>query len=136
MPVFSGVNQQAIEQRPILQSLANIKNTLWLGGVAELPDELRIDPRQALLSGSNIPADLVQTAGELASALDTLQFYDNDGLSTGNAYGAPLAGSRTLAGGANKMSPDFYSHLNYMSNLRRGEHPQPIAIIALKIVIA
>lgn len=116
MPVFSGVNQEAIEQRPILQSLGKIKNTLYLGGTTELPDELRIDPRQALLSGSNVPADLVQTAGELASALDSLQFYDNDSLSTGNAYGAPLRGSRTLSGGAQKMSPDFYGHLGYMGN--------------------
>lgn len=116
MPVFSGVNQEAIEQRPILQSLAKTKNTLYLGGVTELPDELRIDPRQALLSGSNIPADLVQTAGELSSALDSLQFYDNDSLSTGNPYGAPMRSSRTLAGSAQKMSPDFYGHLNYMGN--------------------
>ena len=117
MPQFSGVNQEAIEQRPILQSLGKIKNTLYLGGVTELPDEIRIDPRQALHSGSNIPADLCQSAGELASAFDSLKYYETDSLSTSNPYGAPLPGSATLAGGsAGKMDPQFYGHLNYASN--------------------
>jgi hypothetical protein len=44
MPVLSGVNQEAVEQRPILQSLAKLKNTLNLGGLTELPDSLTIDP--------------------------------------------------------------------------------------------
>ena len=116
MPVFSGINQEAVEQRPILQSLGKIKNTLYLGGVTELPDELRIDPRQSLLSGSNIPTGVEQTAGELASALDTLGFYKGaNGLNTGDPYGAPLQGSRTLSGGAPQMSPHFYGYDTYMS---------------------
>ncbi len=94
MPVLSGVNQEAVEQRLILQSLAKQKNTLYLGGLTELPDDLRIDPREALLSGSNVPADLVQTAGELASALDTLG-YNNDGGE--NPWGPRLPSSRMLA---------------------------------------
>lgn len=116
MPVFSGVNQQAVEQRPIMQSLGKSKNTLYLGGVVELPDELRIDPRQALLSGSNIPAGLIQTAGELASALETLQYHNADGLSTGNPYGTPMEPSRTLAGEPQKMAPAFYSYMTYMAD--------------------
>lgn len=116
MPVFSGVNQQAIEQRPILQSLGKIKNTLYLGGVSTLPDELTIDPRQALLSGSNIPADLVQTAGELASAFDSLGYYKTDGLRSGNPFGQPMPYSQTLAGGQPPMmDPSFYGHMNYMA---------------------
>lgn len=116
MPVFSGVNQEAVEQRPVLQSLGKSKNTLYLGGVVELPDELRIDPRQALLSGSNIPVGLVQTAGELASALDTLQYHNADGLSTSNPYGTPMGPSRTLVGESKKMDPAFYSHMSYMAD--------------------
>ncbi len=79
MPVFSGVHQEAVEQRPILQSLAKQKNTLNLGGLTELPDSLTIDPREGFVSGSNIPADLVQTAGELASALETLGHHNDGG---------------------------------------------------------
>ena len=117
MPVFSGVNQEAVEQRPILQSLGKIKNTLYLGGVTELPDELRIDPRQSLISGSNVPTGVVQTAGELASALDTLGFYKGaNGLNTGDPYGQPLGPTRTLAGGAPQMSPAFYGYDTYMSD--------------------
>lgn len=115
MPVFSGVNQEAIEQRPILQSLGKIKNTLYLGGVTELPDELRISPHHALLSGSNVPADLVQTAGELASALDSLGHSSPDGMSSISPYGPPMQSSDTLAGGPMPMDPAFYSHMNYMS---------------------
>lgn len=117
MPVFSGINQEAVEQRPILQSLGKVKSTLYLGGVTELPDELRIDPRQGLLSGSNIPSGVEQTAGELASALDTLGFYKGaNGLNTGDPYGAPLTGSRTLAGAAPQMSPSFYGYDTYASD--------------------
>lgn len=102
MPVFSGVNQEAVEQRPILQSLGKQRNTLYLGGVVNLPDQLAIDPRQSLLSGSNIPTGVEQTAGELASALDTLGFYkggqgaDNANITT--PYGLPLGPSQTLSG--------------------------------------
>lgn len=110
MPVFSGINQEAVEQRPILQSLGRIKNTLWLGGVTELPDELRISPTTSLLSGSNIPTGVEQTAGELASALDILGYYKGaNGLSTGDPYGAPLPPTRTLAGTTPTMSPAFYA---------------------------
>lgn len=112
MPVFSGVNQEAVEQRPILQSLGKTKNTLYLGGMTELPDDLRIDPREALKSGSNIPADLVQTAGELASALETLGYHPADGLHTGNPYGASLPNSRTLAATHTKMPDGFYDFVN------------------------
>ena len=112
MPVFSGVNQEAVEQRPILQSLGKTKNTLYLGGMTELPDDLRIDPREALKSGSNIPADIVQTAGELASALDTLGYHPADGLHTGNPYGARLPSSRTLAETNVRMPDGFYDFLN------------------------
>jgi hypothetical protein len=111
MPVFSGVNQEAVEQRPILQSLAKQKNTLYLGGLTELPDDLKIDPREALRSGSNIPADLVQTAGELASALDSLQYHPADGLHTGNPYGARLPNSKVLAPTDNRMPQGFYNYL-------------------------
>jgi hypothetical protein len=118
MPVFSGINQEAVEQRPILQSLGKLKNTLWLGGVTELPDELRQDPRTSLLSGSNIPSGVEQTAGELASALDTLGFYKGaNGLSTGDPYGAPLPPTRVIAGGQTPMmSPSFYGYDSYMSD--------------------
>ena len=111
MPVFSGINQEAVEQRPILQSLGKLKHTLWLGGVTELPDELRQDPRTGLLSGSNIPTGVVQTAGELASALDTLGFYRSaNGLNSGDPYGAPLPPTRVIAGGTTPMmSPAFYA---------------------------
>ena len=109
MPVFSGVNQEAVEQRPILQSLAKQKNTLYLGGLTELPDDLRIDPREALLSGSNIPADLVQTAGELASALDTLGYNaDASDLRSSNPWGPRAPDSRMLAQPDVSMPPDFY----------------------------
>lgn len=112
MSVFSGVNQEAVEQRPILQSLAKQKHTLYLGGLTELPDDLKIDPRQALNAGSNIPADLVQTAGELASALESLHYHKtDDGLTTSNPYGAPLAKSRILHPTDTKMPPGFYNHL-------------------------
>ncbi len=51
-------------------------------------DDLCIDPREALLSGSNIPADLVQTAGELASALDTLGWNgDTSSLQSSDPWG-------------------------------------------------
>lgn len=116
MPVFSGINQEAIDQRPILQSLGKLKNTLYLGGVTTLPDELTQDPRQALLSGSNIPADLVQTAGELASAFETLGYYETDGLRSGNPFGAPMPHTNTMAGGPQAMDPNFYSHLTYAAN--------------------
>lgn len=117
MPVFSGINQEAVEQRPILQSLGKIKNTLWLGGVTELPDELRIDPRTSLLSGSNIPTGVEQTAGELASALDTLGYYKGaNGLTTGDPYGAPLPPTKTISGTAPMVNPDFYERDTYMSD--------------------
>lgn len=116
MPVFSGINQEAVEQRPILQSLAKTKKTLYLGGVTELPDELRIDPRQALLAGSNVPEDLVQSAGELASALDTLGYHQVNSLHTGNPYGTPLYHTKVLAGDRTTMSPKFYEHITYASD--------------------
>lgn len=109
MPVFSGVNQEAVEQRPILQSLAKQKNTLYLGGLTELPDDLRIDPREALLSGSNIPADLVQTAGELASALDTLGYNaDTSDLRSSNPWGPRMPNSSMLSRPDVSMPGDFY----------------------------
>lgn len=111
MPVFSGVNQEAVEQRPILQSLAKQKNTLYLGGLTELPDDLKISPQEALKSGSNIPADLVQTAGELAAALDTLGYHPADGLSTGNPYGPRLGPSKILAPSDTQMPSHFYDYL-------------------------
>jgi hypothetical protein len=111
MPVFSGVNQEAVEQRPILQSLAKQKKTLYLGGLTELPDWLKIDPREALRSGSNIPADLVQTAGELASALDSLHYAPADGLHTSNPYGGALPNSKTLAPSDSHMPKGFYNYL-------------------------
>lgn len=117
MPVFSGINQEAVEQRPVLQSLGKIKNTLYLGGVTELPDELRIDPRTSLLAGSNIPTGVEQTAGELASALETLGFYQGaNGLTTGSPYGAPLPPTRTITGGSPAVAPSFYERTTYMSD--------------------
>lgn len=111
MPVFSGISQEAVEQRPMLQSLAKQRNTLYLGGLTELPDDLKIDPRIALLAGSNIPADLVQTSGELASALDTLGWQGaDDGLTSSNPYGPRLTPSRTLDGKEGQNPPaNFYS---------------------------
>jgi hypothetical protein len=109
MPVFSGINQEAVEQRPILQSLGKQKNTLYLGGLTELPDDLRIDPREALLSGSNIPADLVQTAGELASALDTLGWSgDGNSLRSSDPWGPRMPDSRMLTNPDVSMPADFY----------------------------
>jgi hypothetical protein len=116
MPVFSGVNQEAIEQRPILQSLGKLQNTLWLGGVTELADEMKIDPRQSLMSGSNIPGNMIESAGQLATALDTMGYHHNtNGLNTANPYGQRLPFSKTLAGGEVAMSPEFYSSMTYMS---------------------
>jgi hypothetical protein len=113
MPVFSGVNQEAVEQRPILQSLGKQKNTLYLGGLTELPDDLCIDPREALLSGSNIPADLVQTAGELASALDTLGWNgDTSSLQSSDPWGPRMPNSRMLADPGVQMPRDFYDPTN------------------------
>lgn len=111
-PVFSGINQEAVEQRPIAQSLASQRNQLLLGGLTEYPDDLRIDPREALKSGSNIPAgNLIQTAGELASALDTLGYHAVNGLNTGNPYGPELGPTRTLQETHTKMPKDFYDYL-------------------------
>lgn len=110
-PVFSGINVQAVEQRPIMQSLAKQKKTLLLGGLVDYPDDLKIDPREALLSGSNIPADLVQTAGELASALDTLGYSAVDGLHTSNPYGPKLGPSSMLAGSQQPVPDNFYDYL-------------------------
>ncbi len=112
MPIFSGINQEAVEQRPILQSLGKQKNTLYLGGLTELPDELRISPSDALMSGSNIPAALVQTAGELSSALQMLGWQGSDAQS-GNPYGARLPNSRMLANASSDGVPsDFYNYIN------------------------
>ena len=116
MPVFSGINQEAIEQRPILQSLGKLKNTLYIGGVTTLPDDMAQDPRQALLSGSNIPANIVQSAGELASAFDTLGYYQTDGLRSGNPYGQALPATQMLNGTSQTMDASFYRHMNYMSD--------------------
>ena len=113
MSVFSSVNQEAVEQRPILQSLAKQKNTLYLGGLTSLPDDLTIDPRIALNSGSNIPADLVQSAGELASALASMQYNpDATGNPSGNPFGAPLPKSRTLKETNTQAPQGFYNHLS------------------------
>lgn len=114
MPVFSGVNQLAVEQRPILQSLGKQKNTLYLGGLTELPDDLAIDPRDALLAGSNIPSDLVQTSGELASALEILG-YNADMSGSANPFGPRMPNSNMLAA-ANVSAPaSFYDPTNESS---------------------
>jgi hypothetical protein len=110
MPLFSSVSQLAVEQRPMLQSLGKMKNTLYLGGATMLPDELTIDPRQPLMAGTNAPADLVQTSGELASALGHLGFSGADGINTSNPYGQHLPQSATLAGTTPKIQPNFYSY--------------------------
>lgn len=111
MPVFSGIAQEAVEQRPMMQSLGRMKNTLWLGGATHLPDELTISPIHALMAGSNAEADIVQTPGELVSALQYLGYTGSDyGVNTSSAFGAHLPQSTTLAKGpAPKMSVDFYS---------------------------
>jgi hypothetical protein len=114
MPVFSGVNQLAVEQRPVLQSLGKQKNTLYLGGLTELPDDLAIDPRDALLAGSNIPSDLVQTAGELASALEILGYNENAGNSS-NPFGPRLPNSNMLAPPNVSAPASFYDPLNESS---------------------
>lgn len=111
MPVFSGVSADAVEQRPMMQSLGKQKNTLYLGGLTSLPDDLQISPLQALKSGSNIPVDIVQTAGELASALDALGFHPVDGLHTGNPFGPELGMSKTLAPKNTQMPSHFYDYL-------------------------
>lgn len=112
MPVFSGVNAEAVEQRSMMQSLGKMKNTLYLGGLTSLPDDLQISPLQALKSGSNIPADIVQTAGELASALDALGYSPTDsGLTTGNPFGPKLGPSKTLDPQNPTMPSHFYDYL-------------------------
>lgn len=113
MPVFSGIAQEAVEQRPILQSLGKIKNTLYLGGLTELPDLLKISPVDALTSGSNAPADIVQSGGELAAALQVLGgYHDRSSLKSGNAYGTPLHDNQMLSDhGAQGMPQDFYDYL-------------------------
>lgn len=112
MPIFSGINQEAVEQRPILQSLGKQKNTLYLGGLTELPDELRISPSDALMSGSNIPAAIVQTAGELSSALQMLGWQGSD-IHSGNPYGARLKNSKMLANASTEAMPaSFYNYIN------------------------
>lgn len=115
MPVFSGINQAAVEQRPILQSLGKQKNTLYLGGFTELPDDLTIDPRQALNTGSNAPADIIQSGGELVSALNILGYSGADGLNTGNPYGKHLAKSKTLRSTNTQVPAGFYNSSNEAS---------------------
>ncbi len=117
MPVFSSVNQLALEQRPLLQSLGYQKNTLWLGGSTTLPDSLTVSPLMALQAGSNIPVNLTQSAGELASALTYLSYTNADGLSTGNPYGQHVPNNRMLDGTTTQpMNPQMYSWLTTESN--------------------
>lgn len=108
MPVFSGVNQLAIEQRPMLQSRAAQYKTVYAGGQLELPDEIRIDPRIALMAGSNMPAKLIQTPAELASAFEYMQYQQADKLSSTSPYGDHLPPSRTLTGGHPGQRSDWY----------------------------
>eukprot|EP00514_Thraustochytrium_sp_LLF1b_P002045 CAMPEP_0184515932 /NCGR_PEP_ID=MMETSP0198_2-20121128/4758_1 /TAXON_ID=1112570 /ORGANISM="Thraustochytrium sp., Strain LLF1b" /LENGTH=256 /DNA_ID=CAMNT_0026906217 /DNA_START=2146 /DNA_END=2914 /DNA_ORIENTATION=- len=72
MPVFSGSTQVLHDSRPILQSRGHGSGTVYIGGATELPDHLRIDPREAYRGHYNIPGDLVQSGGELLQALDIL----------------------------------------------------------------
>ena len=113
MPVFSGIAQEAVEQRPMLQSLGKLKNTLYLGGLTELPDDLRISPEEALLAQSNIPGDLVQTGGELARALELLGENRENKLHTGNPYGRANRYSKMVGQNELPVIPDnFYDYLN------------------------
>lgn len=112
MPVFSGINVEAVETRPILQSLGKQKNTLYLGGLTELPPELKINPMAALTSGSNIPADMVQSTGELRSALHAMgQNRADGGLSSGSAYGKALPRSQMMKDNAARMPRNFYDYV-------------------------
>lgn len=114
MPVFSGINHAAVEQRPILQSLGKNKNTLYLGGVVELPDELRIDPRQSLMAGSYIPTGVEQTSGELASALEVLGYFPGQsGFSSTSDYGQMPRNTRVLSGTSPAVDPRLYQTTDY-----------------------
>lgn len=103
MPVFSGINEEALEPRPFLQSLGYQRKNLYLGGMTELPDTLKISPLDAILSGSNIPTDIVQTPGELAAALELM------GKSDGRAaYGQPLPMSKLIEPSQIDVPMGFY----------------------------
>ncbi len=106
LPVFNNVNQEALEERPLLQSLGKLKNTRWIGGATTLPDDLRIDPRGALLSGENAPADLVETSGELEIALQALGYHGAAGGTS--AYGARMPRNQMIAQ-TNDEIPAFYN---------------------------
>lgn len=71
-PTFSSINQVALEERPMLQTRGKMGN--WYGITAHLPDDLRIDPREALLGGGgDIPANIPETTGELQAALTMIK---------------------------------------------------------------
>lgn len=107
MPIFSTENLVALENRPLLQSMGKRKGTRYLGGVAELPDDVAIDPRYALLAESNIPSNIPQTAGELNAALQIIGYRGNDSFSR-NPFGEKLKSVKTLGGSAPYMNPDLY----------------------------
>ena len=108
MPVFSSIPQTALEQRPLFQSLGKQRGQRFLGGTSVLPDELTIDPREAILAGSAIPANMPQTAGELASYLGILGARAADGLATSSPFGAPVGTVKMVSGESAPMSADFY----------------------------
>ena len=109
-PIFSGTNVLALEQRPIVQYKGLLHNTLWRDGQTELPDDLRIDPKSALLAGSNIPTNMIETYGQLAAALDTIGYRGEPNyMDSTTGYGGVLPPSKIVGGNPPPMDPSWYS---------------------------
>lgn len=110
-PIFSGTNVLALEQRPIVQSKGLLKGARWRTGQVELPDDLRIDPRSALLAGSNIPTHMVETYGQLASALDSMGFRGEPNyMDSTTGFGGVLPPSKIVGGNPAQMDPSWYTY--------------------------
>lgn len=110
-PIFSGTNILVLEQRPIFQSKGRLKGTMWRNGQSELPDDLMIDPKSVLESGSNIPVDMFSTNAELMSILNYMGYDDNsDGLSSTTGYGKGLSQSKMMGAHPGKMEASLYEY--------------------------
>lgn len=112
MPTFSGISALSVEARPIMQSLGKSKNTLYLGGLTELPDELKIDPRMALRAISSIPGDVIQSMGELRAALDEADYNP----AAKGSNGARLGQNMMMAAASSEEPDGLYDYPNTESD--------------------